>query len=278
MRALPIWGLSALLYSSAVSAEPLQPTSKWEVQYSDVACTAKRQFGDYLLAIQPSPLGKTVRYVIEGPGRMSAAHQFETEILVADGGRPIHTSSLVYLLPAKDRRGMEIILSQDESRRLQSSNEFGISSDLLDSRAVENRVRRNEPMAVQFNASFGGTLSKALDDCMADLRGHWGFVDGKIPTPATPAKIVRGPHLTSYDYPAEALANDQNGRTRYSFMIDEKGRMLDCVIDESSGNASLDRTGCQLMAQRARFQPARDAIGNAVKSIYRFTLDWKITL
>lgn len=270
--------IAALLVSSALpaAAAPLQPTSKWEVQYSDVACTAKRAYGDYTLAFQPSPLGRSVRYVIEGPGRADAAHQFETDLIVADGGPPIRTSSLIYPLPDKGRRGMQLILSAPESDRLQVASEFSVESDLLARKKTGDRVRRQERMTANFDAKIGRALAKALGTCMADLRAHWGMVDGKLPEPAKPAKLTTRKLFDSGDYPAEAMANDQKGRTKFLLMIDEQGRVLDCVTDESSGVATLDTMSCQIMLQRAKFEPALDASGKPVKSIYVYSLGWQI--
>jgi protein TonB len=83
--------------------------------------------------------------------------------------------------------------------------------------------------------------------------------------------------FNSDDYPEDAMAANQSGATKYLLMIDEKGGLIDCVIEETSGVASIDQMGCQVMRERVKAKPALDAAGKPVKSIYRQQVHWHIS-
>jgi hypothetical protein len=85
-----------VFWAVQATAAPLQPTDKWHLFYEESNCSAERRFGDYVLGFQPSPLGKTMRLVILGPGRILRTRQLDSLIELSDGGSAIKASSLVY--------------------------------------------------------------------------------------------------------------------------------------------------------------------------------------
>lgn len=96
------------------------------------------------------------------------------------------------------------------------------------------------------------------------------MVDGALPTPAEapqPVGSVLG-LFRSDDYPDDAIESDQSGMTKFVLMIDERGAVMDCAVVESSGVATLDAMGCQVLRERARFGPAKDGANKPVKSTY----------
>ena len=108
----------ALIAVTPASAEPLQPTGKWHLFYQESNCSAERAFGDHMFGIQPSPLGKTMRLVIVGPGRILRTRQLDSLIELSDGGPPIKTSSLVYATSKKGMRGITTVLPLAEAERV----------------------------------------------------------------------------------------------------------------------------------------------------------------
>ncbi len=79
----------------------------------------------------------------------------------------------------------------------------------------------------------------------------------------TPAEWLRG-EIRASDYPRAALQAGIGGTVRIRLAIDPRGRVSDCAITQSSGNAELDETTCRLIRKRFRYAPARDASGQAV--------------
>jgi len=277
MRSFRLCVLPALLVSSVASAEPFKPTDKWHLFYQESVCLAERQFGDHVLSFQPSPLGKTTRIVILGPGRVLRTRQLDSLIELADGGPPIKASSLVYGTTKKGTRGITTILPVAEAERLSKSNWLRIST-LGTAPKSKRIVPTNEPI-FQTELAIGSTaaLSRELGKCLSDLQTHWGMVDGKLPSPATlPGVSLKG-IFKSDDYPDDAMTADQAGSTKYLLMIDEKGSLLDCVVTQTSGVASIDGMGCQVMKERLKAKPALDAAGKPIKSIYETSVTWRIS-
>lgn len=267
---------ATLLVPVATSAAPLQPTGKWEVQYTASNCTAKRAYGDYALVFEPSPLGLTRRYFVQGPGKAARPRQYNSLIEPSDGRPPIKTTSLLFPLKMKGARGLLTVLPIADAQRIEESGRFQISTRDTGIRQTDKVPHTPEVMTVDLSLGPMAALSKALNDCMDDLRTFWGMVDGKLPEPAIKTKTSLQGIFTSDDYPADAMAANDMGSTKYLLLIDEHGALLDCVVTETSGVASLDAMGCQVIRERAKFTVARDADGKPVKDTYSSRVHWEI--
>lgn len=271
LRYPPILAALALAAQpTAASSAPVQPTGKWMVDYTPSSCTARRTFGDHAISIVPSPLGSSTRVIVEGPGRALRARQFPSMIDPMDGRGTVKASSLIYpFKAAKGRRGIYSVLPNDLVARMLDSGKLDIRAGKQETRLVW-ADRSAGAMGAALVIGGGPSLRKAIDACMTDLRKHWGMVDGELPAPAIanqPTVDVRG-LFRSDDYPEDAIATGQTGDTSFTLMIDEKGSVMDCAIRESSGVATLDAMGCQVIRERAKFIAAKDSTGKPVKSIY----------
>ena len=79
----------------------------------------------------------------------------------------------------------------------------------------------------------------------------------------TPPVHVRG-RLRDADYPGDVGEAGFQGTVSVKFLVWVDGRVRDCTVTRSSGNATLDATTCRLIEQRFRYRPSRDADGRAV--------------
>lgn len=82
--------------------------------------------------------------------------------------------------------------------------------------------------------------------------------------------------LSTDDYPIKAERLKHEGRTGYRLSLDAGGRVTGCVVTGSSGWAELDQATCQLLSQRARFNPARDETGATTPSSYDGSVQWRL--
>ena len=94
-------------------------------------------------------------------------------------------------------------------------------------------------------------------------------------TRTTPAQNP-GAWLSDADYPLEAVRNGWTGTTGFRLEIDETGAVERCVVTQSAGYPVLDEATCSKLKQNARFLPARDASGMAVRDSYKGRLTWRI--
>jgi protein TonB len=76
------------------------------------------------------------------------------------------------------------------------------------------------------------------------------------------------------DYPREASRAKAGGEVEVRFTIEASGRVSGCRVTRSSGDASLDRTTCDLIEERFRFRPATNAAGEPVASQYGWRQSW----
>jgi protein TonB len=83
-----------------------------------------------------------------------------------------------------------------------------------------------------------------------------------------------GEWITTEDYPQSALLDDTQGTVAFHLTVDRQGRVQNCEIIQSSGSDQLDATACNLITQRARFSPARDARGRPVEGGYSNRVRW----
>lgn len=67
-------------------------------------------------------------------------------------------------------------------------------------------------------------------------------------------------------YPAAARRANVEGRVSVSVSVGTSGRVTDCRVVASSGNADLDAATCRLAQRNGRFTPALDPSGEAIAS------------
>ncbi len=82
--------------------------------------------------------------------------------------------------------------------------------------------------------------------------------------------------VTPNDYPTRALRDEREGTTRFSVVVNARGRVESCSITGSSGHADLDKETCDNVRRRARFRPALDTSGNPISGSYSNRVRWQI--
>ncbi|MDE2302963.1 MAG: energy transducer TonB, partial [Sphingomonadales bacterium] len=87
------------------------------------------------------------------------------------------------------------------------------------------------------------------------------LVGGRIKSSDTPAALRQAPLAVT---------------TSSLVSIDADGRVTDCRPHARSGSAVLDVLTCQLIRERFRFRPARDANGQPVPGRIIYEHDWEV--
>lgn len=265
LRFVPILAAAMLTSQSMpVAASPVQPTGKWFVDYRPTACEAKRQFGDVALVVSPGPLGQSTRLMLELPGKAARARQYPARVDPGDGRGAEKATAILFPSAKTGMRRLYAVLPNALVARSMASGSIDISAGNAGTRIAVDYARA--ALALGSTSS----LVKALDKCMADLKVQWRMVDGKLPAPAAASRSegdVRG--IFRYtDYPEDAIQAGQGGTANYLLMIGKDGSVMDCVVAQSSGIASLDAMGCQVIRERAKFKPAADANGKPTVDTY----------
>lgn len=85
-----------------------------------------------------------------------------------------------------------------------------------------------------------------------------------------------GGRITDRDYPREPFRAHIGGTVWVRYVVGVNGRVAQCDIQRSSGNADLDRTTCRLIVERFRFSPKRDVRGRRVPGVVVEDHTWVI--
>lgn len=91
----------------------------------------------------------------------------------------------------------------------------------------------------------------------------------KAPRPINPASWIND--ATSLPWPSRGFREGQ-GVLRYTLLVDAEGRAEECEVNRSTGVRRFDRQACRILIDRARFEPARSARGQAVEARYSASL------
>ena len=104
--------------------------------------------------------------------------------------------------------------------------------------------------------------------------GSGGDGDGDGGGGTAPLRI-KG-RLRDADYPRELWEAGIGGTVSVRYHVEIDGRVTDCGITGSSGNAELDTLTCRLIEQRFRYRPSLDEQGRRVRSTIVENHSWII--
>ena len=259
----------ALLCASvapAASAEPLQPTGKWRLNYEDAQCNAYRSYGTkqkpLFLAFKSPPSGSVVQLMVLQNGPRMDALQHNTTISAGET-KALRTNMLVYRNKDSNFRVSRINLPISVFQGFRDAPDLKIDSTDRD---------------FTFVLSDFSALMTAIDACVADLREHWNVSESDALNPRLSRSAIGDLQkvFKSEDYPWMAVRGEMQGTTGVVLLIDESGKVADCSVVETSGAASVDAQSCAIITERARFEPALDAAGNPARSSYSQRIKWML--
>jgi hypothetical protein len=120
---------------------------------------------------------------------------------------------------------------------------------------------------------------EALRQCESAKLVEWGAdpaafePGGKQATPiGDPAKWVG---YEDMHFPRDSTASSA-GFAIARLAIDTDGHITACDLIDSNGNKSLNAVACKLLNDRARYEPAREKDGKAVRSVVLYGIDWRV--
>lgn len=90
---------------------------------------------------------------------------------------------------------------------------------------------------------------------------------------ATRARHLSG-RIEDEDYPRSAYRDRAGGSVTARMTVGTDGRVTNCRVTRSSGNAEIDATTCRLIERRFRYEPARDRSGRPVASDVGWQQTW----
>lgn len=251
---------------AAAPAEPRKPTARWVVNYDNAQCVASRNYGSddkpMFLAFKPSPTGSVMRIMLICNGYAAEAEE-QPAVVQFDDKKAINATALAY----GDRK----------TRRLTTAINLPMQG-LAENRSARAIEIRGSGFSERFAVGgFGGVMA-AFDDCLANLRSVWNIGE-QSSTPLKQearAKQPLGDFFRSSSYPSQALRDHDTGQVGIALLVDETGKVRDCMVEETSGFATLDTMSCSILIQYAKFHPAIGNDGKPAKSASFHRISWKI--
>lgn len=248
------------------NAALFQPVQGWVLDYADTQCIAYRDYDNVkkpiTLAFRPAPNGETYEILV---ARKTTAPEFAEELegSIDFGNGPIKAWLLHYRANKTNLDVYQYRISATQMAQARSA------------RSVTLQTKGSGNFA--FSLQSVPQLLSGLDACTADLKQYWnmgGEKDGRI---ATAAKgDVRG-LFSANDYPWQAQSLNQEGNAQYLLLVDEKGGVAGCHVLVPSGVPALDAMGCIALQSRAKFRPALDRNGKAVRStVVTPQISWRL--
>ncbi|WP_404337609.1 energy transducer TonB [Sphingomonas sp. MMS12-HWE2-04] len=267
--------------ATAKDAPQLTRTEKWVVDYSPDACNLLAQFGTgdatILLKFTRYELGDGFALSVFGKQLgTSASPRTTAKIDFGLQGGPVEVGAIAgsngkyraYLFASTRLDGWRWKAEGDEAPPVTPAQEAAVTG-------VTIAIRGKKPLRLEF-----GPLDKPMAQlraCQNNLLKSWGY------DPAVQASLQRAPRpisppykwLTSQDYPVASVMNGRNGMVQFRLDIDAEGKVGGCyVLDRTNPDEFADIT-CRAVSSRAKFEPALDAQGKAVRSYFVQKVQWQ---
>ncbi|MDT0575808.1 energy transducer TonB [Croceicoccus sp. F390] len=107
----------------------------------------------------------------------------------------------------------------------------------------------------------------ALEQCTTELVSHWGI---DAVAHQTLSRKATAKHVKSWvpDFPHGQLIDNSRAMVHLRLAINTAGRVTQCNVQQSAPQPDFVRTACQTFLEKAVFDPALDAQGEAIASYY----------
>lgn len=292
----------APLLIAATEPVRLQPSSQWVVDYADNSCRLIRTFGQgetktILMFESEAPermdmtaSGKPlkgdndevgVRFLPVG-GKMLGGKRAKT----IKSGEPAILWSMVSWLPDElaEKRAKEgaarianpgvrpppINLIDRAAEKLQRQQFAEQATEL------EIQTRRNHPVVLETGPM--GNPIKAFDKCSRDSLKDWGVdpdLEDKIVRPAWPPGGVVNWFNTN-DYPREMVLERKESDVKVRLLVDAAGKITKCTSLSHFDAPEFNKTTCNALMKRAKFEPAELADGTKVPTYTTLRIRWEM--
>jgi protein TonB len=95
------------------------------------------------------------------------------------------------------------------------------------------------------------------------------------PIVTEPQAVLRK-YFSTDDYPLEAFNKNQSGIVGVLLWVEPDGRVSTCEVIEPIAALILEQATCTILKRRARFTPAKNAAGKAVRAPTSARIKWQL--
>lgn len=259
--------------------EELAMKGKWELAYEPTFCQLRGEFGEEnaRVAMQMTRYEPGDQFELRFYGKRFSNHypfgtaitDFNSDGTSVEGWTMNGTAGNVPVIFLGNRNFVEPLPDNDASVAVTPEMEAAVTSLTL---------KAGSKPAIKLLLPVMGQAMRAMRTCTTELVRHWGFdpdVQAQLTRQVEPLADA-GNWIRSEDYPNRALEQGGSGIIRYRLDVDENGQPTNCDVQYRTKSPDFAASTCSLLMQRARFTPALDSSGNAVRSYYVGTVYWQI--
>ncbi|HEX8401359.1 MAG TPA: energy transducer TonB [Allosphingosinicella sp.] len=257
-----VWPVPALAQESRAGAS-------WVADFGDTMCSLSRSVGPEAATVFRLEWGAGA----EVPGLLIGNPTWKQDLVQSE------QPAVLILQPSGTRVAARAFPLSSPIRRARGVSLYQLDSGFLEALSsatgliVEAGGRRLIEVALPQTAA----AVKTLRSCNSSLMQAMGLDPAFMAMLRSRPKPVGGSvarWVSNGDYPSDALRRDASGTATVRLTIGIDGRVQDCTIAASSGDASLDRATCAIIQRRGRFEPAIGADGNPVAAPLVTSLRW----
>ena len=295
----------ALLSSAAVQAkdsqmEVLKPVTPWDLNYGSNSCRLVRMFGTneqrVVFYVEKYGISSGFTVLIAGKSISNVINQ-DSALRFSNGGGAggltegtfgAFGPSVVSTSGTFNPKVLTLTEDQDKLRPSSHSrrekNDDPPKFDPLTPAELHDITWVQLSRGIHSVRLMTGPWDKtvaALDKCVDDLVRSWGVDPKQLKT------IKHGPTMASNSskkvvqkiaghYPDQAFAHGAQANLSVRLTIDTSGDVKSCELTDITDAKDFDDYPCEVFKKYAKFSPAIDAEGKAVKSIYRTKIFYRI--
>jgi len=288
--AFTLVGAFATALASPALAEPaaLKPSSNWHVDYGEDVCRLSREFGDeknkhYLTLRQYWP-AREAGLTVAGPAFRKFASRQKTSLRFAEDrpeweSRPFagtvegYGSAVIFAT-------VNIAKAEPESNQADSAGKENPRGGLDLSEAAKVRFveLKQGVRVVRLDTGPLTEAFKVMNDCTTSLVKEWGLDPERLRTAQNGPRWINQASLVRKIgslYPGGALLGGEQGIMRMRVIVDDQGAVEQCSIIKATNTQNLESPACEVM-KSAKFEPARDATGQPMRSFYATSISYVI--
>lgn len=262
----------------------LQPSSDWILDYADDSCALQRTFGEgedtVFMEMRAFGAGNGFQFRLYGEGlstRRSVTHfRYHPD---AEGWEIENAQLLDF---PDGRKGVQFMVglipppaADETDSRTETDDWWRERSEQVTGLTVGGSLE--EPVSLHF-VSLGAPF-EALDACVDELRTHWGIdveAHRNLTRAAQPVNQRFWYNRVAQLYPRYMLQRGVNAALRVRVIVGTNGRVEECAVQAGISNDVFDEQACDAITRHGRFEPALDANGDPIRSVWGTTVIYTV--
>jgi len=267
-------------FASREDTVRLEPNSAWNIDHGQKRCRLARWFGEqsdpYLLIFEQSAPRRSFDVTIAGRkvGRIQRARSISIGM-----ERDEHLKDRTLIGRSElEGVGKAIVFGNyplGPKPQRESTRNAGINLD--EASTIDRVVVTGGSTVLSFETGNMRAPLNALNTCTDGILARWGL-DPEIHQSFVPPRLLDKDAISERieaRYPREALRRNEQSIVAFSVIVEMDGSVSNCMADNTTPSENLRSPACEVMAT-ARFEPARDANGDLMRSYYSRNIIYSI--